>query len=110
MLDLIRWLAILGGSIVVGLHMAVYANAERLTFHPKAWRLFILGNSILTIYAMWMLVNEKNGSTLYVVATSMLVTLLGILSLEVAYRNKRRQEEASVKRMERRDARRLGRG
>lgn len=110
MLDLIRWLAILGGSIVVGLHMAVYANAERLTFHPKAWRLFILGNSILTIYAMWMLVDEQNGSTLYVVATSMLVTLSGILSLEVAYRNKRRQEEASVKRMERRDARRLGRG
>jgi hypothetical protein len=90
--EIIRWAALCGGAIVLGLHFAVYKNAERVTFHPKGWRIFIMGNALLTTYALGALLTEKEGTTLYIVFTAMLVTLLGAVVLDLDYRSRKRKD------------------
>lgn len=92
MLDIIRWTALIGGAIILGLHIAVYKNADRLTFHPKSWRIFIAGNSIFTTYALIRLLSEQDGLTIYIVFTAMMITLAGIIILDHTYRLQKAKE------------------
>lgn len=84
-IDLLRWIALVGGAIVLGLHFAVYKNAPRITYHPTAWRIFIAGNSLFTLYALTQLVTEKDEGTVYIITAAMIITLIGIILLEHTY-------------------------
>lgn len=94
--EYLRWLAIFGGAVVLGMHLAVYANADRLTFHPNAWRVFVGGNSVLTLYAMLSLIHEPDRATIIVVGLAMLMTIGGLIALDLAYRKKQQKEDAYV--------------
>lgn len=87
-MELLRWIAVFGGAIVLGLHLAVWTNADKLTFHPTAWRLFIGGNSVLTMYTMLSLIKEPNRASVLSVAFAMFVTLCGLIWLDISYRQK----------------------
>lgn len=103
--DIIRWIAIIGGAVVLGLHLAVYRNAGRITYHPMPWRIFIAGNSILTAYALLSLYAERDGNTVYIVFAAMALTLLGIVALDHSYRTRKEREAKRVERMEQRTTR-----
>ena len=96
--EILRWLGMVGGAIVLGLHFAVYKNAPRITFHPRPWRIFIAGNTLLTFYAVARLLRETDGGTVYIVAIAMIVTLIGIILLDHSYHIRKAQEAANEQR------------
>ena len=98
MLDTIRYALICGGALILGFNLAVYKNAERISSAPRAWRIYIIGDSLLTVYVIASL-TERLGSEesltwrTPVAAFAIVLTICGLFAMNESYKKMQRQAQ-----------------
>jgi hypothetical protein len=108
MLDTIRYLLICGGALILGFNIAVYKNAERITGSPTAWRIYIVGDSLLTVYVIASL-SERMGTNnefswrIPVAALAIVLTIVGLFALNESYKRMQLNAARAKQLMERRE-------
>ena len=91
MYDVIRYILICGGALILGFNIAVFKNAERITGSPRAWRVYIFGDSLLTVYVMASLadgIHKNLGLTwrIPVAAFAIVLTIAGLIALNGSFK------------------------
>lgn len=105
MYDVIRYLLICGGALILGFNLAVYKNAERISSAPRAWRIYIIGDSMLTVYVIASL-TERMGHggefswRIPVAAFAIILTICGLFAMNESYKKMQRQAQRAKQRLE----------
>lgn len=108
MLDTIRYLLICGGALILGFNIAVYKNAEHITGSPTAWRIYIVGDSLLTVYVIASL-SERMGAEgeltwrIPVAGLAIVLTILGLFALNESYKKMQRNAARAKELLERKE-------
>lgn len=95
-----RVLLIVGGLFVLGFNIAVIWHAPLIVRAVRAWRLFIVGKSGLTVFvilALWANRDDREVGWRIPLATfSIGLTLVALAMLDHAYRRKTGDEPAAI--------------
>jgi hypothetical protein len=89
--ELARTVLIYCGFMIIGLNLAIIAEAPRLVTAVGPWRLYMGGQCMFVlacIYGLHKHLHAPIGVTVYLVAAAIFTTLLSLILLERSYHRK----------------------
>ncbi len=90
--ETLRYALIFGGFLVLGFNLAVIWHADQIVRAVGAWRLFIVGKSIFTMFLIAVLYdnlhNPEIGWRIPVAAFAISLTLVSLALLDHSYRRR----------------------
>jgi len=92
MAETVRVILIIAGFFVLGFNLAVVVHATRIVSAVVAWRLFILGKSLFTVFVIIALYDNLHshafGWRIPLGAVAVTLTLISLVMLDHSYRRR----------------------
>jgi len=91
--EYLRYILIVGGLFVLGFNCAVIVHAAEIVRAVRAWRLFLVGKSLMTIFVVIALYDNLHsreiGWRIPLALSAIFLTLVSLVMLDHSYRRSR---------------------